>query len=220
MVEGLIGIKIGMLQRFDEDGKVNPATIVKVGPCTVIQKKNRERDGYDAVQLGMIEEKGVRNPNKPLLGHYKKSGIPPVRNLKEFRFRENEEVEPGAQFTIDIFQVGEKVNVIGISKGKGFAGVIKRWGHHGGKDTHGSMFHRRPGSIGCSAYPSRVLKGKKLPGQMGNKRITVKNLTIIESDKENNLLVLKGAVPGAKGGYVLIKKANFQVKPSKGSKKE
>jgi len=220
MVEGLIGIKVGMLQRFDEDGKVNPATIVRVGPCTVIQKKNCERDGYNAVQLGMIEEKGLRNPNKPMIGHYKTAGIPPVKALKEFRFSEKEEIKPGDEFTLDIFQVGEKVNVVGISKGKGFAGVIKRWGFHGGNKTHGSMFHRRPGSTGCSAYPSRVLKGKKLPGQLGNKQITVKNLTIIESDKENNLLVLKGAVPGAKGGYVFIKKANFQIQPSEGSEKE
>ena len=220
MVEGLIGIKVGMLQRFDEDGKVNPATIVKVGPCTVIQKKDRERDGYEAVQLGMLEEKGLRNPNKPMIGHYKASGVPPVKTLKEFRFSGKEEIKPGDEFSVDIFQVGEKVNVVGISKGKGFAGVIKRWGFHGGKKTHGSMFHRRPGSTGCSAYPSRVMKGKKLPGQMGNKRITVKNLIIIESDKENNLLVLRGAVPGANGGYLLIKKANFQVQPSQGSKKE
>ena len=132
-----------------------------------------------------------------------------MKILKEFQFAEKGEVKEGGQFFVDIFQIGEKVHVVGMSKGKGFAGVVKRWGFHGGKATHGSMFHRRPGSTGASAYPSRVMKGKKLPGHMGNKRVTVKNLKVIQADKENNLLVVKGAVPGARGGYLLIKKANF-----------
>ena len=198
-----------MTQIFDEDGNVAPITVINVGPCTVIQKKTREKDGYSAIQLGLVEEKGRKKATKPLVGHYEKSGVPPMKILKEFQFAEKGEVKEGDQFFVDIFQIGEKVHVVGMSKGKGFAGVVKRWGFHGGKATHGSMFHRRPGSTGASAYPSRVMKGKKLPGHMGNKRITVKNLKVIQADKENNLLVVKGAVPGARGGYLLIKKANF-----------
>ena len=209
MIEGLIGKKIGMTQVFDEEGNVAPITVIKVGPCTVIQKKTREKDGYSAVQLGLVEEKGRKKATKSLVGHYEKSGVPPMKILKEFQFAEKGEVKEGDQFFVDIFQIGENVNVVGMSKGKGFAGVVKRWGFHGGKATHGSMFHRRPGSTGASAYPSRVMKGKKLPGHMGNKRVTVKNLKVIQTDKENNLLVVKGAVPGARGGYLLIKKAYF-----------
>ena len=209
MIEGLIGKKVGMTQTFDEEGNVAPITVIKVGPCTVIQKKTRKKDGYSAIQLGLIEEKGKKKATKPLVGHYEKSGVPPMKILKEFQFAEKGEVKEGDQFFVDIFQIGEKVHVVGTSKGKGFAGVVKRWGFHGGKATHGSMFHRRPGSAGASAYPSRVMKGKKQPGHMGNKRVTVKNLRIIQADKENNLLVVKGAVPGARGGYLLIKKANF-----------
>lgn len=209
MIEGLIGKKVGMTQTFDEEGNVAPITVIKVGPCTVIQKKTREKDGYSALQLGLVEEKGRKKATKPLVGHYEKSGVPPMKILKEFQFAEKGEVKEGDQFFVDIFQIGEKVHIVGMSKGKGFAGVVKRWGFHGGKATHGSMFHRRPGSTGASAYPSRVMKGKKLPGHMGNKRITVKNLRVIQADKENNLLVVKGAVPGARGGYLLIKKANF-----------
>jgi large subunit ribosomal protein L3 len=209
MIEGLIGKKIGMTQAFDEEGNVAPITVIRVGPCTVIQKKTKEKDGYSALQLGLIEEKGRKKATKPLVGHYEKSGVPPMKILREFQFAEKGEVKEGDQFFVDIFQVGEKVHVVGMSKGKGFAGVVKRWGFHGGKASHGSMFHRRPGSTGASAFPSRVMKGKKLPGQLGNSRVTVKNLKVIQADKENNLLVVKGAVPGARGGYLLIKKANF-----------
>lgn len=209
MVEGLIGRKVGMTQTFNDAGNVIPVTVIKAGPCTVIQKKTEEKDGYSVLQLSLVEEKGEKKPSKPLIGHYTKSGIPPAKILREFRFRTQAEVKEGDQFFVDIFQVGERVRVVGTSKGKGFAGVIKRWGFHGGKASHGSMFHRSPGSIGASAYPSRVVKGKKLPGQMGDQRITVKNLTVIEADRDNNLLVLKGTVPGARGGYVLIKKEDF-----------
>lgn len=210
MVEGLIGRKIGMTQAFDETGNVIPVTVIKAGPCTVIQKKTKEKDGYSAIQLSFVEEIGNKRPSKPLIGHYSKSGIPPAKFLREFRFREQEEIKEGDQFFVDIFQVGDQVCVIGTSKGKGFAGVMKRWGFHGGKDSHGSMFHRAPGSIGASAFPSRVVKGKKLPGQMGNQRITVKNLTVIEADRDNNLLVVKGAVPGSNGSYLLIKRVDFR----------
>jgi large subunit ribosomal protein L3 len=209
MIEGLIGKKIGMTQTFDEKGNVAPITVIRVGPCTVIQKKTKEKDGYSALQLGLIEEKGRKKATKPLVGHYEKSGVPPMKILREFQFAKKGEVKEGDQFFVDIFQVGEKVDVVGMSKGKGFAGVVKRWGFHGGKVSHGSMFHRRPGSTGASAFPSRVTKGKKLPGQLGNSRVTVKNLMVIQADKENNLLVVKGAVPGASGGYLLIKKVNF-----------
>jgi len=215
MVEGLIGKKIGMTRTFDENGNIVPVTVIKAGPCTVIQKKSKEKDGYSALQLGFVEEKGLKRPTKPQLGHFEKSGLPPTKILREFRFDEQGEIKEGDQFFVDIFEVGEKIHIVGTSKGKGFAGVVKRWGFHGGKASHGSMFHRRPGSVGASAYPSRVVKGKKLPGHMGNERVTVRNLTVIQADKDNNLLVVKGAIPGATGGYLLIKKANFLFGPSK-----
>ncbi len=227
MVEGLIGKKVGITQSFDEQGNVFPVTVIHAGPCTVFQKKTKEKDGYFSLQLGFIEEKGVKKPNKPLVGHSRKAGVPPQRILREFRFNEQVEVKEGDQFFVDIFKVGEKVHITGRSKGKGFAGVVKRWGFHGGKGSHGSMFHRAPGSVGASAFPSRVMKGKKLPGQMGGKGVTVKNLVVIKTDKEKNLLVVKGAVPGVKGGYLSIRKAKFEPraveekpKPSEEKKQE
>lgn len=220
MVEGLIGRKVGMTQTFDEEGNASPVTVIKAGPCTVVQKKTLKRDGYSALQLGLVEEKGRKKPTKPISGHFVKAGISPTKILREFQFEEAADVKEGDQFFVDIFKVGEKVDVVGTSKGKGFAGGVKRWGFKGGKASHGSMFHRAPGSIGASAFPSRVIKGKKLPGHMGTQRVTVKNLTVIQADKENNLLVVKGAVPGANGGYLLIKKASFQPEPSAPAKKE
>jgi large subunit ribosomal protein L3 len=210
MVEGLIGKKIGITQIFDDQGNVFPVTVIQAGPCTVFQKKTKKNDGYSSIQLGFVEERGRKNPNKPLSGHAEKAGIPAPKILREFRFVENAEVKVGDQFFVDIFEKGEKVHIIGRSKGKGFAGVVKRWGFHGGKTSHGSMFHRHAGSIGASAYPSRVAKGKKMPGHLGDKRVTVKNLLVVQADKENNLLVVNGSIPGANGGYLLIKKANFQ----------
>jgi large subunit ribosomal protein L3 len=215
MVEGLIGKKIGMTRTFDEEGNIVPVTVIKAGPCTVIQKKSTEKDGYSVLQLGLVEEKSLKRPSKPQLGHFEKSGLPPTKISREFRFDKQREVKEGDQFFVDIFEAGEKVHIIGTSKGKGFAGVVKRWGFHGGKSSHGSMFHREPGSVGASAFPSRVVKGKKLPGHMGNERVTVRNLTVVQADKENNLLVVKGAIPGAPGGYLLIKKVNFLFSPSK-----
>ena len=220
MVKGLIGKKIGMTQQFDDNGNAIPVTIIQVGPCAVIQKKTEKKDGYSALQLGFVEKSPKRRPNKTDEGHFEKAGLPPTKVLREFMCDAKDEVKEGDHFSVEIFQVGEKVDVVGTSKGKGFAGVIKRWGFHGGKGSHGSMFHRAPGSIGCSADPSRVLKGKKLPGQMGDERVTVKNLSVIETDKEQNLLVVKGAVPGAKGGYLLIRKTNFEAKSSGEEKKE
>jgi len=209
MVEGLIGKKIGMSQRFDDDGNAIPVTIIKAGPCTVIQKKTREKDGYAAVQLGFVEEKAVRRPAKPQVGHFKKSGIPVVRKLQEVGCADAANIKEGDQVLVDIFEIGETVHVVGTSKGKGFAGVVKRHHFAGGDAAHGSMFHRAPGSIGASSFPSRVVKGMRMGGHMGDERVTVRNLRVIEMDKDNNLLVVKGAVPGARGGYLLIKKGRF-----------
>jgi large subunit ribosomal protein L3 len=220
MIEGLIGKKIGMTQSFEEGGNVVPVTLIKAGPCVIIQKKTQQNDGYSALQLGLIEERPAKKVSKPMLGHLKKSNVQPTKILREFRFSGPEEVKEGDQFSVDIFQAGEKVHVVGTSKGKGFAGVIKRWGFRGGKASHGSMFHRAPGSIGASAFPSRVFKGKKLPGHMGRERVTVRNLVVAETDKENNLLMVKGAVPGAKGGYLLIKKADFSTPITRGEIQE
>jgi len=211
MVEGLIGKKIGMSQIFDQTGNIVPLTVIKAGPCTVIQKKTEEKDGYSALQIGLVEDKGVKQPGKPVQGHFKKAGVPPVKILREFRFAKGAEIKEGDQILVDIFQEGEKVHITGTSKGKGFASVIKRWGFRGGKASHGSMFHRAPGSIGAAAYPSRVVKGKKLPGHMGDRTTTVKNLTVVEADKENSLLIVKGSIPGARNGYLLVRKANFGI---------
>jgi large subunit ribosomal protein L3 len=210
MIEGLIGKKIGITQSFDEQGNVFPVTVIQAGPCTVFQIKTVKKDGYSSIQMGFIEEKGRKRANKPLIGHSEKAGVPPPKILREFRFLEQAEVKVGDQFFVDIFEKGEQVHITGRSKGKGFAGVVKRWGYHGGKGSHGSMFHRRPGSIGASAYPSRVVKGKKLPGHLGDNKVTVRSLTVVRAEKENNLLVVKGSIPGANGGYLLIKKADFE----------
>jgi large subunit ribosomal protein L3 len=209
MVQGLIGKKIGMSQQFDEAGNVIPVTILKAGPCTVIQKKTAEKDGYVAVQIGLVEERGVRRPRKPQLGHFKRSGVPVVKKLQEVACSDPEAVKEGDQILVDIFEVGETIHVVGTSKGKGFAGVVKRHHFAGGDAAHGSMFHRAPGSIGASSYPSRVVKGMRMGGHMGDDRVTVRNLKVVATDKDNNLLVVKGAVPGAKGGYVLIRKGSF-----------
>jgi large subunit ribosomal protein L3 len=210
MVEGLIGKKIGMTQTFDAEGNVIPVTVIKAGPCTVIQRKTEEKDGYAALQLGLVEEKGLKKPTKPAAGHFQKAGVPPTRVLREFRFSSPSEIKEGDQVLVDIFQAGEKVHVTGTSKGKGFQGVVKRHGFRGGRASHGSMFHRAPGSIGASSYPSRVLKGTRMGGHMGQDRITVRNLVVVETDKENHLLLVRGAVPGPRGTYVLIWKDSFK----------
>ncbi len=209
MVEGLIGKKIGMSQIFDADGNVVPVTIIQAGPCTVIQKKTPDKDGYAALQLGFVEATSVRKPGKAQLGHFKKAGVPVVRRLREVRCTDPAEVKEGDQLLVDVFEVGEMIHISGTSKGKGFAGVVKRHHFAGGDAAHGSMFHRAPGSIGASSYPSRVVKGMRMGGHMGHDRITVRNLEVVETDKENNILVVKGAVPGARGGYLLIRKGKF-----------
>jgi large subunit ribosomal protein L3 len=208
MVDGLIGVKLGMTQIFEEDGTVVPATVIKAGPCVVVQKKIKDRDGYDALQLGLVEFIRPSRVNKPRAGQFNKAGVPPVRILREFGFEEGEAaLKVGDQIVVNqVFQPEDRVNVVGTSKGRGFAGIMKRHNFSGGAATHGSMFHRAPGSIGQSAYPSRVLPGMRGAGHMGNKRITMKNLRVVRVEDDENLLVLKGAVPGRNGGYVLVKK--------------
>jgi len=210
MVEGIVGKKVGMTQIFDEEGNVIPVTVIKAGPCTVIQKKTKDKDGYEALQLGLVEEKPKRLPNKPEQGHFKKSGSPVLKVLAEVKYQGQEELKEGDQLLVDIFEIGEKVHVVGISKGKGFQGVVRRHGFAGGDAAHGSMFHRAPGSIGASSYPSRVIKGMRMGGRMGGDRVAVRNLKVVQVDKENHLLLIKGAVPGATGGIVLIKKSSFK----------
>ncbi len=204
-MHGLIGKKIGMTRIFDEDGNVVPVTVIEAGPCYVVQVKNEETDGYSAVQLSFGKKK---HPNQPLKGHFAKAGVEPGSKIVEFETAPGEEVKAGDKVTVDMFNVGEKLKVTGWSKGRGFAGVIKRYGFGRGPKTHGqSDTMRKPGSIGQASYPSRVFKGKRMPGRMGNVRVTVKNLRVIKIDTEKNLLFVKGAVPGAKNGFVEIKKA-------------
>ena len=206
----IIGKKIGMTQRFAEDGSVIPMTVVQAGPCVVVQLKTRERDGYDAVQLGLVEPGRKVRANKPMEGHFKKSGVAPVKVLREFKpevlstGEEAESVKVGDSIKVSVFSAADRVDVRGVSKGKGFAGVMKRHGFSGGKATHGSMHHRGPGSIGMAAYPARVLPGMKGPGQLGAKQVTVKNLQVVEVIEEDNLLLLRGAVPGTNGTYLEI----------------
>jgi large subunit ribosomal protein L3 len=209
MVEGLIGIKLGMTQVFDEAGVVTPVTIIKAGPCVVVQKKSKTTDGYEAVQLGLVEFIRPSRVGKPRAGHFKKAGVNPCRIIREFRENSaGETVNVGDHILApQVFQSNEKVNVIGTSKGRGFAGLVKRHHFGGGRATHGSMFHRAPGSIGASAYPSRVLPGMRAAGHMGCARITVKELKIVRIEEQDNLILVSGAVPGRNGGYVLLKKA-------------
>lgn len=201
-----------MTQIFAEDGTVTPVTVIKAGPCIVIQTKSAAgKDGYNAVQLGLVEEKPIRlkNVTKPLRGHFEKTGggVPPTRILKEIRLNEEPEAAIGDQVKVDVFADGDKIEVVGKSKGRGFAGTIKRHKFHRGPESHGSMSVRAPGSIGQSAYPSRVIKGTRSSGHMGDARVTVKGLTVAKVDAENNLLMVRGAVPGANGSLVVVKKS-------------
>jgi len=206
MEKGLIGRKLGMTQIFAADGASVPVTVIEAGPCTVIQKKTEEADGYNAIQLG-FDRKRQKNVTKPLQGHFAKADRGFFRVLREFKTRAMVELEPGQELTASIFEVGDFVDVTGTSKGRGFAGGVKRHGFRGGKASHGSMFHRAPGSIGASAAPSRVFKGQRLPGHMGDARKTVQNLLIIGVRPELNVILVKGAVPGSKNGIVVIKNA-------------
>jgi large subunit ribosomal protein L3 len=229
-VQGIIGKKVGMTQVYAEDGRAIPVTVIEAGPCVVVQRKSKAprqaqrkgkkdkktgkariatvtvSDGYEAVQLGLVEARRPRKAGKALKGHFDKAGLPPCRILREFRVDEGDPAKVGDKVSVDIFAPGDTVKVSGISKGKGFQGVVKRHHFRGGAATHGSMFHRAPGSIGASAYPSRVLKGMRAAGHMGAERVSVRNVSVVRVDAEKNILVVRGSVPGAGGGYLTIAK--------------
>src|SRR6202046_4795560 len=208
MSPGILGKKIGMTQLFRADGQVVPVTLLKAGPCFVAQRKTPATDGYDAVQLGFNEFVKPKRINKPATGHLKKAGAEGAKFLREFRLSGGEgDMKTGDKVLVSDFKPNEMVDVIGISKGRGFAGVVKRHHFRGGEGSHGSMFHRAPGSIGASSFPSRVLPGMRMGGHMGHERVTVRNLEVMEVDTEDNVLVVKGAVPGPNGGYVVVRRA-------------
>lgn len=205
MKKCILGKKIGMTQLFNEDGLIVPVTVIEAGPCTVIQKKTQENDGYASIKVGFdeIKEKKV---SKPIKGQFEKAKVPARRYIREFRLEDTGKYEVGQSITVDeMFQAGDKIDISGVSKGKGFQGTIKRYGQSGGNETHGSMYHRRVGSMSANTSPARVFKGKKLPGHMGVDSVTVQNLDVVRVDAERNLLLVKGAVPGPKGGLVVIK---------------
>ena len=196
-VNGILGIKLGMTQVFAEDGTAVPCTVLQAGPCVVVQRRTKQKDGYDAVQLGLVEFVKPQRINKPMTGHFKKADVAPMRVLREIRLEESaDETKAGDRVLVDRFAPGEFVDVTGVSKGKGFQGGVKRWHFRGGDATHGSMFHRAPGGIGASSFPSRVWTGQHFPGHMGNERVTVKNLRVVKVDNDENLLLVRGAVPG------------------------
>jgi large subunit ribosomal protein L3 len=210
MSPGILGKKIGMTQVFRADGQVVPVTLLKAGPCVVTQRKTPATDGYDAVQLGLLEFVKASRINKPKAGHLKKTNTEGVKFLREFRLDQglaNGDLKPGDRVLADEFKPFDKVDVTGISKGRGFAGVVKRHHFRGGEGSHGSMFHRAPGSIGASSFPSRVFPGMRAGGHMGTDQVTVRNLEIVEVDAEDNVLMVKGAVPGPNGAYVLVRRA-------------
>jgi len=207
MINGLLGKKVGMTQLLQDDGTVVPVTVIQAGPCVIVQKKTKQTDGYDAVQLGFVEFVKAKRVNKPMTGHFKKANVAPARFTREVPVEGDETRNPGDKVMVDIFNPNELVHVVGTSKGRGFAGFVKRHHFRGGRATHGSMFHRAPGSIGSSAYPSRVLKGMRMAGHMGNARVTVRNVRVARVDQENNLLFVHGAVPGPAGAYVVVEKS-------------
>ena len=208
MLTGIIGRKVGMTQLFQQDGTVTPGTVIKAGPCVVVQAKTAQADGYEAVQLGLVEDRPAR-VGKPLAGHYQKAGVPPTRVRREVKVAKGAEApKAGDQVLVNtVFTNGDRVDVIGVSRGKGFQGVVRRHNFRGGAATHGSMFHRAPGSIGASSFPSRVVRGMRAAGRMGADRVTTRNLKVVAVDAENNLLIVHGAVPGAPGNYVVVRKA-------------
>jgi large subunit ribosomal protein L3 len=207
-VNGILGIKLGMAQVFLDDGTAVPCTVIQAGPCVVVQRRSKDKEGYDAVQLGLVEFVKPQRVNKPMTGHFKKAGVPPMRYVREVRIGDaKDETKVGDRVLVDGFAVGESVDVTGISKGRGFAGGVKRWHFRGGDETHGSMFHRAPGGIGASSFPSRVWPGQHMPGHLGNARQTAKHLRVVKIDTEENLLLVRGAVPGPNGGYILVRKS-------------
>jgi large subunit ribosomal protein L3 len=205
-VQGIIGKKVGMTQVYAENGRAYPVTVIEAGPCVVVQRKSKDKDGYSAVQLGLVEARKAKSVTRPMKGHFDKAGLPPCRVLREFRVEDGAEVKVGDKVSVDLFVPGETITVSGVSRGKGFQGVIKRHNFRGGAATHGSMFHRAPGSIGASAFPSRVLPGMKGAGHMGTDKVTLRNVKVVRVDAGNNLLVVRGAVPGAGGSIVVIRK--------------
>jgi large subunit ribosomal protein L3 len=207
MRPGILGKKIGMTHVFRPDGQAVPVTLLKAGPCLVVQRKTPAIDGYDAVQLGLVEFIKPARINKPLTGHLKKAGVEGTKFLREFQLAPGDDLKAGDKVLVDQFKPKDKVDVIGVSKGRGFAGLVKRHHFRGGGGSHGSMFHRAPGSIGASSFPSRVVPGMRMAGHMGDARVTVRNLEVIDVDTEDNVLVVKGAVPGPNGGYVVVQRA-------------
>ncbi len=227
MVEGLIGRKIAMTQVFNEEGAALPCTVLQVGPCVVVQRREAARDGYQAVQLGLVEPVKVKGVGKARQGHFAKANLPPTRRLREFRLIPGgDDPAVGSRLLVSLFKPKDRVDVIGVSKGKGFQGVMKRHHFRGGAASHGSMFHRAPGSIGSSAFPSRTFRGMRMGGRMGGDRVTVKNLEILRVDEENNLLVVRGAVPGASGAYLAVRRSRAPIRvpkpqaPKPGAKKK
>jgi large subunit ribosomal protein L3 len=215
MLKGIMGKKLGMTQIFHEEGGAVPVTVVQAGPCKVVQIKTLSRDRYSAVQLG-YEERDPKRIKKPLGGHFAKAQVPCFRHLKEFRVAETASFQVGQEITVEEFQTGDRVDVSGVSKGKGFMGVVKRWGFRGGRATHGSMFHRAPGSIGASSYPSRVWPGQKMGGHMGNRMTTLQNLEVIDVRPRQNLILIRGAVPGGPRGLLFIREAKKKKQQAKG----
>ncbi|HBD07901.1 MAG TPA: 50S ribosomal protein L3 [Syntrophobacteraceae bacterium] len=207
MIKLIIGRKLGMMQVFADDGTVVPVTVLQAGPCTITQVKTPQRDGYGAVQMGFGTRK-AKHINRPLRGHLDKVGKGYFEILREVRISDPDDHQAGEEIQADIFEIGERVDIIGVSKGKGFAGTIKRWGFHRGPVTHGCKNIREPGSTGCATYPGRVMKGKRMPGQLGNKRVTTMNLKVVDINHDDSLLLIKGAVPGPSNGLVLIRKTN------------
>ena len=202
-IEGIIGKKVGMTQVFAEDGLLVPVTVIQAGPCLVVQKKTADKDGYDAVQVGLVEKISNRRITSANRGHFEKAGLSPLRTIAEFPY--SGEANVGDKVQVDIFKPGDSIDVVGQSKGKGYQGVVKRHNFAGGRESHGSMFHRAPGSIGASAFPSRVMKGMRMGGRMGGDQVTVKNLRVAKIDLENNLLYIRGAVPGGRNGLVIVR---------------
>jgi len=204
---GIIGRKVGMTQIFHEDGSVVPVTVVEAGPCSVVQKKTKEKDGYDALQLSFLPKNSQR-VNKPLSGHFKKAGVDPSYHLKEFRIEKSEGYEVGQEVNVSLFKPGDIVDVTGLSKGKGFTGVIKRHGFHGSPGSHGTHeYFRHGGSIGSAAYPHHTFKGLKMPGQHGNRKVTLQNIEVVDVKEDQNLILLKGGIPGGRHGWILIRNA-------------
>jgi large subunit ribosomal protein L3 len=215
-VNGILGIKLGMAQVFADDGSAVGCTVLQAGPCVVVQRRTKEKDGYEAAQLGLVEFIKPQRVTKPMAGHFKKADVAPMRRLGEVRIADTkDETKVGDRVLVDRFAPGEYVDVTGISKGKGFAGAVKRWHFAGGDATHGSMFHRAPGGIGASSFPSRVWPGQHFPGHMGNRRVTAKNLRVVKVDADENLLLVFGSVPGPPGTYILIRKAVRKAKKTK-----